>query len=140
MKVLIDTNIIIDIINKREQFIEASFGAVQSAFQNCTPCVSATTVTDTLYITRKTYPNSESQKKLLSDFFSKFKILPVSKKQIKQAFNSPMNDFEDAVQAFCAERAGIKVIITRNTKDYSFSPVPVLTPLDFLRQMESKID
>ncbi|MBO4321320.1 MAG: PIN domain-containing protein, partial [Treponema sp.] len=63
----------------------------------------------------------------------KFKILPVSKKQIKQAFDSPMNDFEDAVQAFCAKRAGVKLIITRNTKDYSFSPVSVLTPSDFLK-------
>ena len=133
MKVLIDTNVIIDIINKREKFIDASFGAVQYAFQNCTPCVSTTTVTDTLYITRKTYLDSDTQKKLLSVFFSKFKILPVSKKQIKQAFDSPMNDFEDAVQAFCAKRAGVKLIITRNTKDYSFSPVSVLTPSDFLK-------
>ncbi|MBO4321209.1 MAG: hypothetical protein J5857_12150, partial [Treponema sp.] len=75
MKVLIDTNVIIDIINKREKFIDASFGAVQYAFQNCTPCVSTTTVTDTLYITRKTYLDSDTQKKLLSVFFSKFKIL-----------------------------------------------------------------
>ncbi|MBR4005430.1 MAG: PIN domain-containing protein [Treponema sp.] len=137
MKVLVDTNVIIDIINKREEFVDASFGAVQSAFKGCTTCVSTTTVTDTLYITRKTYPNSESQKKLLSDFFSKFKILPVSKKEIKQAFNSPMNDFEDAVQAFSAKRAGVKVIITRNVKDYVFSPVPVITPLEFLKQQEA---
>ena len=137
MKVLVDTNVIIDIINKREEIVDASFGAVQSSFKGCTTCVSTTTVTDTLYITRKMYPYSESQKKLLSDFFSKFKILPVSKKEIKQAFNSPMNDFEDAVQAFSAKRAGVKVIITRNVKDYAFSPVPVITPLEFLKQQEA---
>ena len=138
MKVLIDTNIIIDIINKREQFVAASLTAVQFVFQNCTPCVSSTTITDAVYITKKTYPSSDAQKKLLSVFFSKFKILPVSHKQIKQAFNSPMNDFEDAIQAFCAKRAGVKMIITRNTKDYLFSPIPALTPTDFLNQVENK--
>ncbi len=138
MKVLIDTNIIIDIINKREQFVEASLNAVQFVFQNYTPCVSSATIADTVYITKKTYPTSDVQKKLLSVFFSKFKVLSVSKKQIKQAFNSQMNDFEDAIQAFCAKRAGVKVIITRNTKDYIFSPIPALTPTDFLNQVENK--
>ena len=69
MKVLIDTNIIIDIINKREQFVEASLTAVQFVFQNCTPCVSSTTITDAVYITKKTYQKSKILKKILKSSY-----------------------------------------------------------------------
>ena len=132
MKLLIDTNVIIDIINKRPQFIQDSYNSLQLVFKNHTACISTTTITDVIYITRKSFEDSEEQKQKLSDFFSKFKILPVTKKQIKQAFTSPMKDFEDAVQAFSAKKAGVKLIITRNTKDYIHSPVKAISPTDFL--------
>ena len=47
-----------------------------------------------------------------------------------------MKDFEDAVQAFCAKKAGAKLIITRNTKDYALSLVKAITPADFLKMRQ----
>lgn len=63
MKILIDTNVIIDVLNKRKDFFEDSFNALQIVFKKHQPCVSAQTVADTVYITRKTFQNSEHQKK-----------------------------------------------------------------------------
>ena len=136
MKILIDTNVIIDIINNRKEFVQDSFAALQVVLKEHKACISTTTVTDVIYITKKAFEDSESQKQTLSVFFSKLKILPVTKKQIKQAFSSPMKDFEDAVQAFCAKKAGAKLIITRNTKDYALSPVKAITPADFLKMRQ----
>ena len=57
-------------------------------------------------------------------------------KQKNQAFNSPMSDFEDAVQAFCAKNAGEKIIITRNIQDYRLSPVKAVKPKEFLQKVK----
>lgn len=133
MKILIDTNVIIDIINNRKEFVQNSFAALQVVLKEYKACVSTTTVTDVIYITKKAFEDFGSQKQALSVFFSKLKILPVTKKEIKKAFSSPMKDFEDAVQAFCAKKAGAKLIITRNTKDYTLSPVKAISPTDFLK-------
>ncbi len=132
MKILIDTNVIIDVLNKRKDFFEDSFNALQVIFEKHQPCVSAQTVADTVYITRKIFCDSVRQKNVIENFFASFKILSVAKKQINQAFNSPMTDFEDAVQAFCAKTAGAKIIITRNIQDYRLSPVKAVTPKEFL--------
>ncbi len=132
MRILIDTNVIIDVLNKRKDFFEDSFNALQTIFEKYQPCVSAQTVADTVYITKKIFQDSAQQKNIIENFFASFKILSVTKKQIKQAFSSSMADFEDAVQAFCAKNAGVKIIITRNIQDYRLSPVKAITPKEFL--------
>ena len=136
MKILIDTNVVLDVLGNRKEFYEDSFSALKAVYENHTPCVSTTTITDVIYLSKKFFESGEKQKIGLSQFFSDFKILPVTKKQIKQAFSSPMKDFEDAVQAFCAKKAGAKLIITRNTKDYALSLVKAITPADFLKMRQ----
>ena len=133
MRVLFDTNIILDVINKRTPFLQDSYTALKLAYNFYTPCISTTTITDAVYISKKSFVDSEEQKRILSDFFSDFKICAVTKSQIKQTFKSTMSDFEDAVQAFCAKQHHIKYIVTRNIKDYKFSPVEAIEPADFLR-------
>ncbi len=132
MRILIDTNVILDVLNKRKDFFDNSFNALQTAFEKHQPCVSVQTVADTMYITRKVFQDSTAQKSVVENFFASFKILSVTKMQIKQAFNSPMTDFEDALQACCAKKANAKLIITRNIKDYKNSPVRAVTPEEFL--------
>jgi len=132
MRVQFDTNIVLDVIGEREPFYRDSYAALRLAYKKCTPCVSTTTITDAVYISRKFFSDADQQKKILSDFFSDFKICAISRKTIMQAFASSMSDFEDAVQAFCAKRHGVSYIITRNVKDYKLSPVQALEPADFI--------
>jgi predicted nucleic acid-binding protein len=135
MKILIDTNVIIDVLNKRKDFFDNSFNALQKVFEKHQPCVSVQTVADTMYITRKVFQDSTAQKSVVENFFASFKILSVTKKEITKAFNSPMTDFEDALQACCAKKANAKFIITRNIKDYKNSSVKAVTPEEFLLRL-----
>lgn len=136
MRVLVDTNVVLDLINTRQPFFDDSYEAVRLALDKCSPYVSATTVTDSVYITRKAFSDSSDQKKALENFFSQFKICSVKKAQLKKAFSSSMPDFEDAVQAFCAKSRRVSYIITRNVKDYNFSPVKAVAPSDFIALMK----
>ncbi len=131
MRVLIDTNVILDILQNRQPFFKDSYNALQLALNKCSVYISATTVTDVVYITRKAFNNSLDQKKALKVFFSQFRICAVKNKQLNQAFSSSISYFEDAVQAFCAKHYHVSYIITRNTKDYKLSPVKAIEPADF---------
>ncbi|MCH5289278.1 MAG: PIN domain-containing protein [Treponema sp.] len=132
MRVLFDTNVVLDVINRREPFLADAYKSLQIAFERYTACVSVTTITDVMYITRKAFADSTRQKHALSVFFSQFRICAVKKRQIRHAFASLMSDYEDAVQAFCAKHIHAAYVITRNIKDYRLSPVPAITPADFL--------
>jgi len=59
-------------------------------------------------------------------------IIDVTAKDVRNAFHPDVGDFEDELISVCAERAKIDYIITRNTKDFTNSPVPAITPEDFL--------
>jgi hypothetical protein len=62
-------------------------------------------------------------------------IITVDEKTIDSALSSNISDFEDAVQHFAALSTDCEVIITRNTRDFKFSIVPVLTPEEFLKRL-----
>ncbi|MBO4859592.1 MAG: PIN domain-containing protein [Treponema sp.] len=133
MKVLLDTNITIDILTKREPDYKASVACYEKiVLEGNKAVVSTISVADVMYITRKYFSNKEEQLKKVSDFIDTLKIAKVSAKDLKFAFSGVITDFEDALQAYCAKRYHVKYIITRNVKDYKFSPVKAITPEDFL--------
>ena len=69
----------------------------------------------------------------LEDMFPKVKCIPVDDAILQQAMKSGFGDYEDAIQYCCALKiSGCEIIITRNTKDFTLSNVPVVTPRIFL--------
>jgi len=72
---------------------------------------------------------------LLKELRGILSIIDVGEEIIDLALKSGINDFEDAVQYFTAKSAGADIIITRNTKDYKESTIPVLTAEQFLRTL-----
>jgi predicted nucleic acid-binding protein len=64
-------------------------------------------------------------------------VAPTSGLAARRALALPMGDFEHALQAVAAESVGAQVIVTRNTADYRRSPVPALTPAEFLRRVRA---
>jgi len=93
--------------------------------------VSASTVTDVVYILRKHLQPSE-MKAALQTLFLIVDIASVLKGDITAAFLSEMRDFEDAVQSACALRIGADYIVTRNLKDFENAPVPAISPENML--------
>ena len=133
MRILVDTNICLDILQKRPGLFQSSRDAlILASNKGYKLYITTATVMDIMYITRKSFSDNVQQRVTVEGFISVFKLLKVSKADIKYAFSGVMKDFEDAVQSKCAKNHGIKLIITRNIKDFVNSPVKAVTPEDFL--------
>lgn len=135
MRILVDTNICLDILQKRPGLFQSSRDAlILASNKGYKLYITTATVMDIMYITRKSFSDNVQQRIIVEGFISAFKLLKISNKDIKYAFSGVMKDFEDAVQAKCAKSNGINLIITRNIKDFVNSPVTAITPEDFIKQ------
>ena len=131
MKIVVDTNVIIDILCKREPFFEDSYKALNKCIGNHTLIVSASAITDIFYIARK-YIGSEQAKECIRNLLDLIKISDTRGADIEKALSSDVSDFEDAVVSAIAERQKAKYILTRNTKDFEKSKILSITPHDYL--------
>lgn len=133
MRILIDTNICLDILQNRPGLYDSSKNALLLASdKKYKMFITTATVMDIMYITRKSFQDNSEQKSAVQNFISAFKLLRISKKSIDFAFSGIMKDFEDAVQAACAKSHSIHLILTRNIKDFASSPVKAITPESFI--------
>jgi predicted nucleic acid-binding protein len=133
MKLYFDTNIIIDILKNREPFFENSnkiFMLV--AEEKIEGIVGTSTITDIYYLIRKQYADTETAVKFIFDILEIIKPVDTLVNDIFSAAELGFADFEDAVIAAIAQREKADYIITRNTKDYSKSPVLAIAPDEFL--------
>lgn len=131
MKIVVDTNVIIDILCKREPFFEDSYNALNKCIDNHTLIVSASAITDIFSIARK-YICSEKAKECIRNLLDLIKISDTRGADIEKALSSDVSDFEDAVVSAIAERQKAKYILTRNTKDFEKSKILSITPHDYL--------
>ena len=137
MKVLIDTNILLDFLLQREPFqqdAEELFQAIDSG--QIIGYVTATTLTDIFYIARKHTRSIEQARKAVSETLIVMVICPVNRVILESALASGIADFEDAVQIACAVTQRLEVILTRDTKDFASSTIPVLSVRQLLEQLE----
>jgi len=135
MKVLLDTNIIIDILSKRDGY-EASLQVLRCCEINkLDGRVSTTTVTDVMYIMRK-HSTPELLRESVQTLLAIVDVADVTKADINRAFSGSMRDFEDAVQAACAKRIKANYIVTRNLRDFEESPVRAISPQDLLKLLK----
>ncbi len=133
MNVIFDTNIIMDVLADREPFVIFSTEALKRGERNgCRAAITANTVTDVYYLLRKHLSDSVRAKKLLLGAVQRVMVLDTTRDICLSAFNSPVSDFEDAVLVESALRWGADCIVTRDTGDFSASPIPALTPEEFL--------
>lgn len=135
MKIFIDTNIVLDVLLKREGLFEAS-GEVLSLFtQGHHLGVSRLTFTTSNYIVAKEYSKKEANKHLrnLRDIVF---MLPCSVDALDKAITSGYSDFEDAVQYYTALEHGYEAICTRNVKDFKDTSIPVYTPEELLNKIK----
>ena len=134
----IDTDIIIDFLTDRKPYSrEAAIIFTLIDQKKLKGYASSLTFSNLFYVLRKIEP----QKKVIAKLDSLSKLLAVLKvddQNIRDAIESGFPDFEDSIQYFCAlDCKKVEVIITRNTKDYKKSNLPVMTPGDFLKSFVS---
>jgi predicted nucleic acid-binding protein len=131
MKIFIDSNIIVDLLAKRELFYQDAV-RIFSAKKPIERYASTITVMDTLYILENHY-NLKSVKVILQKLLSKLSLIPTYQSAIEKTFESDFKNLEDAAQYFTAlEHVGIDYIITRDIKGFANSTIPVLTPTQFI--------
>ena len=132
MKVLIDTNVILDLLLAREPFVNPAAEIFAMAEQSTISAfLCATTITTVDYILNQSLSRSAS-KKAVQRLMGLFEVAPVNRPVIEEALQSRMTDFEDSVLAHAGNLAGVDVIITRNTKDFKHSPIKAVDPTEFL--------
>ena len=139
MRVLIDTNIVLDFLLQREPFFqdaERLFQAIDTG--QVVGYVTATTLTDIFYISRKHTRSVEQARQAVSETLIAMVICSVNRAVLESAFGSGLADFEDAVQIFCAVAQGLDAILTRDTQGFLSSPVTVLSIQEFLQQLETQ--
>jgi len=137
MKVYFDTNIVIDILKRREPFYEASnrvFMHVVNGKIDGIICTSA--ISDIYYLSRKQYEDTKTTVSIIFDILEIIKPVDTLAADIFCAAELSFLDFEDAVIAAIAQREKADYIITRNARDFSLSPVPAIAPDLFLTNTE----
>ena len=138
IKVLIDTNIIIDLFAKREKFYLESLQIFSLADRNKVYlAISTLSIANTHYLL-----NDVMKTKNARATIRKFKVLvnvyPLNDKIIELALNdNSFKDFEDGIQYYTALESNCKAIITRNIKDFKNSSIPVFRPKEYLTQMNA---
>ena len=127
MKLMIDLNVVLDVLMNRQPFANDSL-AVCSGTDRC--LVSAHMVTTAVYLTERFGP--EATNATLDFLLDCFTVVPCDAKILSAARRLEFSDYEDAVVATSAQKAGCRYIVTRNPRDFARSPVPAVTPGEFL--------
>jgi len=131
-KVFIDTDIILDLLMKRNPYYSYSvklFDLIEN--KKISGNVSSLIFSNLFYIIRKT-EGSEKAKIILKKLKLLVSILPVDVKIIELGLSSNIKDFEDAIQYYTAVENGIKTLITRNTDDYKDIKINIFTAEEFV--------
>ena len=132
MKVLIDTNIILDVLCKRPAFYEDS----AKIFKLCevkkiSGVISALSIPNIMYILRKEL-DADKTREVLDSLMLIFSVADLKADDLKKAADMRFKDYEDAIQSACATRIKANYIVTRNMKDFSESKVTAINPAELL--------
>lgn len=136
MNVIFDTNVVLDVLTGREPFSGASTEAIAIAGdKGCNVAITANTVTDLYFLLRKHFSDGAKARNTLLRLVKSIIVLDTTRELCLLAFDSPVSDFEDAVLVESAIRWGADCIVTRNSGDFSASPIKALIPEDFIARI-----
>lgn len=131
--IFIDTNIVIDLLEKRKRFYKEAQELFSLADQKKTTLyISALTIANTHFMLHK-YLKMDARK-VLSQFKVLVEVLPLDDNILELAMASNFKDFEDAIQYYTAIKNNMQIIITRNKKDFKNSSIPILTAKEYLKR------
>jgi predicted nucleic acid-binding protein len=132
-KLFVDTNIVIDLLSKREMFYEEAqkLFSLSSEEDNVILYVSVLTFANTNYLLSKHY-SEEKTRIILKKLKNLVKVVQFDDHILSASLVSNFKDFEDAIQYYSAITIGADFIISRNKKDFKTSQIPVLTAKEYL--------
>ncbi len=132
MKLFIDTNIVLDVLARREPWFDDSARLLAHVEQGgATGHIAAHTLTTLHYLLARHLGQQKTVAALI-DLTTLLRVEPVDHLVLQQALALGWRDFEDAVQAVTAAQCQADYLVTRNPRDFKQSLVPVITPSEFL--------
>ncbi|HSY61821.1 MAG TPA: PIN domain-containing protein [Cytophaga sp.] len=133
-RIYVDTDIIMDLLAKREPYYQFAAELFSLADQNKIEiCISPLTFYNISYIVFRNYNSSQSRKNLLK-FKTLVTFLPVNDKVIDLTLTSTFKDFEDGIQYYTALEHNVNILITRNLKEYKSAEITILTAEQYLKK------
>ena len=129
LKVFVDTNVFLD------SYLERDEGTAKSIFDflesnDIEIYLNDISIINIAYIIRKRFTKDDIKEKI-NLMTNQYYVVCASEKIISDANNSNFKDFEDGVQYFCAKEIEADLIITNNKKDFKFSEIGILSPVEF---------
>ncbi|MDR1861840.1 MAG: PIN domain-containing protein [Candidatus Ancillula sp.] len=131
MRVLLDTNIILDEILKREPFYDDAVEVLRIC-ESKNPSLAPHTVSNIFYIVRREL-STEETKTTIRKLLRFVDVIPIGYPEIMAALDhETIVDFEDALQDVCADEYDAEYIISRDSNGFAGSKVPIISPSDFI--------
>ncbi|MBN1141659.1 MAG: PIN domain-containing protein [Deltaproteobacteria bacterium] len=131
MKLMLDLNILLDVVQQRQPHYAASAQVLHYAQNNGKGCIASHAVTTLHYLVGK-YAGRKLADELIDWLLKDFAVASADKETFLRARLLEFSDFEDAVVCACAEQQQCDYIISRNSRDFSRATVAVLSPGEFL--------
>jgi predicted nucleic acid-binding protein len=133
MRVVLDTNVVIDAVAARQPFcIEAEAILIQVSTEQIKGYVSANSLADVFYVVRRSLA-AAAAKNIIRSLLYSLNVIEVGNADCWQAVNSPIADFEDALLVACAEKVNADYIVTRDEElTKQLSPIKIISPAEFL--------
>ncbi|MCL2422111.1 MAG: PIN domain-containing protein [Defluviitaleaceae bacterium] len=134
MRILIDTNVIMDFIVMREPFTSNAKQVIDICMdKNIDVSIAAHSIPNLFYILQK-HLTIEQRRDILLKLCKMFDIIGIDANKLEHALNNhQFKDFEDCLQDICAKEFAADFILTRNTNDFTSSLVPAIEPIDFIK-------
>jgi predicted nucleic acid-binding protein len=139
-KIFIDSDVILDVLAMREPFYQSAailFTLIESG--KVEGFTSPLVFSNIAYVIRK---RTSKDKTLSSLKYLKtlVQVLPIDQRMIELALDSSFDDFEDAIQYYCAQQNGLRYFITRNKIDYQKAEITILNAQEFLAMLRTRLN
>lgn len=139
MKALIDTNVVVDVLQQRQPWCESGNAIFLAAANHVIDgCLTAKEIADIHFFARKQFRDQDNvdaqARNVVAKLMSLFEVIDTLSADCQTAIGIDNNDYEDAIMIASAQRAGVECIITRNPDHYRAAQIPIYDPDDFLKQ------
>lgn len=140
MRILFDTNIVLDVLLERQPFVhEAALLFDLTVREEIGGLLGATSITTLYYLAAKEGTQTKARENI-QELLRLFEVAAVNRRVLEAAATSGFDNFEDAVLHEAAHVAGADGIVTRNAMDFSEATLAVYTPPELLTALEEKTD
>lgn len=135
MRVLLDTNVILDAMLQRPPWHKEADAILLAAAQGQVVCVTTPLSLATIFYVGRKIVGTPAARAAVQKYLAAFEILPIDKRTLLDADALPGNDLEDNILIAASVASALDAIVTRNVADFSHAPIPVWEPAELLKRL-----